>query len=234
MASGSKSSAARPVLEANKLRVGYGQSSVCGPVTTSLRGGQVLAVVGFNGAGKSTAVRTMVGKQAAISGTALLDGVEVDDRMVSYRKKVAAVFDEDAFFSSLTVAEHLTLVARGHGVPDDVTAVATELEFFGLKDHANVLPHSLSSGQRRRMLLASAFIRPFRLLVLDEPEQRLDVLIRDRLAERIARCAQAGAAVLLVTHDVELLMQAAGRSLFIDEEVREMSPTDSAARISTH
>ena len=233
MASGSKSSA-RPVLEAKSLRVGYGQSSVCGAVTTSLRTSQVLAVVGFNGAGKSTAVRTMVGKQAALSGKALLDGAEVDDRQISYRKKVAAVFDEDAFFSSLTVAEHLTLVARGHGVDDDAAAVSAELEFFGLADHADVLPHSLSSGQRRRMLLASAFVRPFRLLVLDEPEQRLDVLIRDRLAERIARCAKAGAAVLLVTHDVELLTRAANRSLFIDEEVRELPPHESAARISTH
>lgn len=233
MASRTKA-AAKPVLEAKGLRVGYGQSTVCGTVTTSLRAGQVLAVVGFNGAGKSTAVRTMVGKQAAIDGKALLDGVEVDDRLISYRKKVAAVFDEDAFFSSLTVAEHLTLVARGHGVVDDEAAVSAELDFFGLADHADVLPHSLSSGQRRRMLLASAFVRPFRLLVLDEPEQRLDVLIRDRLAERIAGSAKAGTAVLLVTHDVELLTQAAGRSLFIDEEVRELSPRESAARISAH
>ena len=74
----------------------------------------------------------------------------------------------------------------GHGVADADDVVEAELAAFGLTDRADALPRNLSSGQRRRLALAAAFVRPSRLLVLDEPERRLDTAMRDRLAERLA------------------------------------------------
>ena len=75
------------------------------------------------------------------------------------------------------------------------------LREFGLADRADVSPYDLSSGQRRRTLLAAALLRPFELLVLDEPEQRLDALMREQLIRRLVAAREAGAALLLATHD---------------------------------
>ncbi|MCC9192122.1 ABC transporter ATP-binding protein [Arthrobacter sp. zg-Y916] len=220
------------VLDIANLSVGYGGMPVCGPITARADGGEILGVVGFNGAGKSTAARTIAGKQQMLDGEVRVHGLPVNEDAIPFRRQVAALFDEDAFFPSLSLREHLQLVARGHSVPDPDAAVDAELEFFALQERADAVPASVSSGQRRRLLLASALIRPSSLLILDEPEQRLDPAMRERVGERIQAYAADGGTVLLVTHDPALLLAAADRCLLIDDDVREIEPERAAAEIA--
>lgn len=207
------------VLEADRLLVGYAGSPVCGEVSFAVSPGEVLAVVGFNGAGKSTVVRTLAGRQDPLAGDVRVHGLPALPDAVMFRRQVAAVFDEDVFFPSLTVREHLLLVARGHSVNSPEDAVDAELDFFGISGRAHAVPDALSSGQRRRLLLAAGFIRSSSLLFLDEPEQRLDPMMRDALARRIQERADAGTAIVLVTHDPRLLVRTATTCLVIDEVV---------------
>lgn len=224
--------AAGAVLEISDLSVGYGGAPVCGSITAAAGAGEVLGVVGFNGAGKSTAARTIAGKQPMLDGEVRVHGLPVNEDGIPFRRQVAALFDEDAFFPSLSLREHLQLVARGHSVPDPDAAVEAELEFFSLVDRADAVPAAVSSGQRRRLLLASALIRPSSLLILDEPEQRLDPVMRERLGKRIKAYAAEGGTVLLVTHDPALLLATADRCLLIDDDVREIAPERAAAEIA--
>ena len=224
--------AAGAVLEISNLLVGYAGAPVCGAITARVDAGEILGVVGFNGAGKSTAARTIAGKQRMLDGDVRVHGLPANEDAIPFRRQVAALFDEDAFFPSLSLREHLQLVARGHGVPDPDAAVDAELEFFGLQDRADAVPESVSSGQRRRLLLASALIRPSSLLILDEPEQRLDPVMRERVGSRIRDYADDGGTVLLVTHDPALLLATAERCLLIDDEVREIEPAPAAAEIA--
>ncbi|OMH32461.1 ABC transporter ATP-binding protein [Tersicoccus sp. Bi-70] len=220
------------ILSVRDLSCGYGTTPVCGPVTASVSPGEVLGIVGFNGAGKSTVVRTMIGRQPPLDGECRFRGLLVDDRAAAFRAAVSCVFDEDAFFPSLTAAEHLELVARGHGMREPVEAVARELDAFGITAVADALPTELSSGQRRRLLLAAGFIRPADLLVLDEPEQRLDPVMRELLGGRIRDRAGDGGAVVVVTHAPDLLLATATTCLVIDDEVRLVPVADGAALIS--
>lgn len=220
------------VLEAERLVVGYAGSSVCGELSVAVGSGEVLAVVGVNGAGKSTVVRTLAGRQPPLNGEVRVHGLPAMPDAVPFRRQVAAVFDEDVFFPSLNVREHLLLVARGHSVPDPEDVVEAELSFFGLMDRSHAVPDALSSGQRRRLLLAAGFIRPSSLLILDEPEQRLDPVMRDALAQRIIYRAEAGSAVILVTHDPRMLVQSATACLVIDEVVEHVSPERGAEIIA--
>ncbi|MCC9196940.1 ABC transporter ATP-binding protein [Arthrobacter sp. zg-Y820] len=224
--------AAGAVLEISDLSVGYGGTPVCGPITARAEAGEILGMVGFNGAGKSTAARTIAGKQAMLGGEVRVHGLPVYEDGIPFRRQVAALFDEDAFFPSLSVREHLQLVARGHSLPDPDAAVDAELEYFALGERADAVPAAVSSGQRRRLLLASALIRPSSLLILDEPEQRLDPAMRERLGTRIKTYADDGGTVLLVTHDPALLLATAGRCLLIDDDVREIAPEQAAAEIA--
>ncbi|MEO8222344.1 MAG: ABC transporter ATP-binding protein [Specibacter sp.] len=221
------------VVRAEKLQAGYSGNPVCGVVSFSVHSHQSLALVGPNGAGKSTVVKTVVGQLEPLSGMTLINGAEVDDRTLDFRREVAVVFDDDAFFPALTVEEHLAIVSAGHGVEDVEDVIAAELEFFGLTEQAKSRPYNLSSGQRRRMLLASAFVRPRSLLVLDEPEQRLDTAMRHKLATRLRAEVDAGLALLVVTHDPAFLTTVATKALFIADTIHVMTPQRAAAAIAS-
>jgi ABC-type multidrug transport system ATPase subunit len=206
------------LLEVHDLSVGYGGEAVCAPVTVSVQAGTALGVIGPNGAGKSTVLQTLVGLLPAIGGTVEFDGRPVDEREAAFRRDVVTVLDDDAFFPSLTGAEHLLLTARGHGVADADRVVADEVDEFGLTDRAHALPSALSSGQRRRLALAAAFVRPARLMVLDEPERRLDAQMRRQLAARIAADVAEGLTVVFASHDAEFLSTVARRVLVVDDD----------------
>lgn len=207
------------LLVAAELSVGHGGSPVCAPVTVGVPAGSALALVGPNGAGKSTVLQTLVGLLPPLAGTVHFAGRPVDEREAPFRRAVATVLDDDAFFPSLTGEEHLLLTARGHGVADPEAVVAAEVAAFGLQDRAGALPSALSSGQRRRLALAAALVRPARLLVLDEPERRLDAPMRRLLAARLADVVAAGTAVVFASHDAGFVDALADRVLVVDDDV---------------
>ena len=222
------------LLDVAALRVGYGEP-VCAPVTFDVGVGEAVCLVGANGAGKSTVLRAVAGLLEPLGGKVTLRGQEIDERSAEFRRQVACVFDEDAWFGELSVAEHLELVARGHGVRDVEAVVDAELAAQRLTDAADQLPVSLSSGQKRRLLMAAALVRPRALLLLDEPEQRLDPTGRQTLAERLAAERDAGTSMLLATHDVVLLRRLADRAVIIDDHpdgtVCRVVDAEEAARV---
>jgi ABC-2 type transport system ATP-binding protein len=215
----------QPLLATDGLVVGHDGVPACAPVTLELGSGSALALIGRNGAGKSTLLHTLVGLLPPLDGAARYDGKPVDERQASFRRDVAQVLDDDAFFPSLTGREHLVLTARGHGVVDADEVVAAELAAFGIEDRADALPSRLSSGQRRRLALAAAFVRPARLLVLDEPERRLDTDMRSALAERVSAERNGGLAVLFASHDPAFVGTVADAALLLSEdECRLLAP----------
>lgn len=215
------------VLEARALRVGYADVAVCAPVDLMVRPGELVVVIGANGSGKSTLLRTLLGLQPPLGGAVRAFGRDVDERERGFRARVAGVLDDDAFFPALTVREHLVLVARGHGVVGPGAVVDDLLVRFGITEQGASLPSALSSGQRRRFLLASGFVRPRELLVLDEPEQRLDPGMRERLARLLVEDAAAGVAVVLATHDPDLVARTGARGLLVaDDACVALDPAD--------
>jgi ABC-type multidrug transport system ATPase subunit len=127
-----------------------------------------------------------------------------EDALVA-RTEIAVVGDASSAYPDLTVREHLLLVAVAHGAgPRAVGLVDSALVECRLSDHGDALPWSLSSGQRQALQLAAMLVRPRRLLILDEPEQRLDPGARRWLAGLLAAEKSRGAGVLLATHHVEL------------------------------
>lgn len=221
----------KPVVRAQDLLVGYGGAPVCAPVSFTLAPGKVLALVGANGSGKSTVLRSVIGLLEPSGGTLQVFGSAVDERDVEFRTRVSSVLDDDAYFPALTVSEHLYLTARGHGVLGADDVVAELLDEFGLTEHARSLPVALSSGQRRRLLLAAGFVRPRGLLVLDEPEQRLDRDMKDRLAQRLVAERSHGGAVLLATHDADLLQAVADRVVLLSDESSRLVPVAEAVEM---
>ncbi|GAB3108390.1 hypothetical protein GCM10027160_06270 [Streptomyces calidiresistens] len=184
---------------------GYGERTLLTDVSFTLRAGSCLVVRGGNGTGKSTLLRLAAGRESPRAGTVTLDGRPSDEDDPRQRARVAVVLEDDAHHPDLSVREHLLLVALAHGRGESAEEVVDGVVAdHGLTGQADLTPDHLSSGQRRAFALAAAFVRPHRLLILDEPESGLDGRARHRLADRLNSARAGGVAVLLATHDDRL------------------------------
>ncbi|TDU04021.1 ABC-type multidrug transport system ATPase subunit [Streptomyces sp. 846.5] len=213
----SRKAARPPLLALHQVSRRYGGRVALQPVSLNLAAGECVALVGHNGSGKSTMLRLAAGRDTPTSGTVKLDGVPMDENDPRVRARLAVVGDVSACYPDLTVREHLALVAVAHGVEEPLHWVDRALADRGLAEHAEALPGSLSSGQLQSLLLASALVRPRDLLILDEPEQRLDPGARQRLADLLKAELADGVAVLLATHHPDLAMHVADRVLLLED-----------------
>jgi len=179
--------------------------------------GERVALMGSNGSGKSTLLRLACGRDRPTTGTVRFDGLPMTEDDPRVRSRVAVVGDALSCYPDLTVRQHLELVAMGHAVADAEAVIERCLDEQRLLRHADALPGALSSGQTQAMLLAAAWVRPRDLLVLDEPEQRLDPAARERLANRLRAEGDRGTIVLFATHHRELARSVADRVLTLDD-----------------
>lgn len=189
----------------------YGDFAILDGVNLEVREGEAVALTGRNGAGKSTFLRLLVGADKADDGNIEVCGEKLFETSPTIRKNMAVVIDDLDFFPDLSVVEHLDLLARAHGLHDPDAAVDAILHEVQLVPQSGQLPGTLSSGQRRRLALATAFVRPRKLLVLDEPEARLDVEGVDWLANRLKAEREAGLAIVFASHEPRLVEQVATR-----------------------
>ncbi len=202
-----------PVLKVSKLSKAYGSNSIISDFSLEVWAGDAIALTGRNGAGKSTILRCLVGADKADSGTIEICGNRLRESDPAVRRDLATVIDDLDFFPDLSVVEHLDLLARAHGLPDAEEAVDDVLHEVQLVAQSGQLPGTLSSGQRRRLALATAFVRPRKLLILDEPEQRLDVEGVEWLATRLRAEREAGLAIVMASHEPRLVDAVSTRTI---------------------
>lgn len=206
-----------PVLRARDIAIGYGDETVLDGVDLALDAGCCLAVVGANGCGKSTLLRVLVGRQEPDRGEVEFLGAPPRETSAGFRREAAVLLDGAECFPDLTVREHVRMVAVAHGLGRRADGASRAvLNTIGLDRRADAFPDTLSAGQRQMLLLAAALVRPARLIVADEPEQRLDARSRERLASALRTAKENGAAVLLACHDPELVDALADEVLVLD------------------
>lgn len=200
-----------PLLSIAGLRRSFGGAEVLSGIDAEVRLGEAVAVTGPNGSGKSTLLRCAAGSDRPSAGTIRLCGQPLRERDPQVRRSIAAVLDDVDFFAGLAVAEHLALLMSAHGDAAPDSHAAGLLEEAGLAGAADQLPASLSSGQRQRLALATCFARPRQLVLLDEPEQRLDHAGRHWLTGRLQAEKRDGHGVLFASHDRGLITAVADR-----------------------
>lgn len=189
-----------PAVEVEGLHVGYGSTPVLVDVGLTVPAGTGVCVVGENGIGKSTLLRCVSGLQQPDEGTIRVFGGDPGATPEFWRAVVTTV-EPPTWYPGLTAREHADLVCRAHGLDPDEAGVDEALDRFGLTGHADAIPPSLSSGQKQRLILAIALLRPSALLILDEPEQRLDRDGRASVAALLAEYVAGGGSLLMASHD---------------------------------
>ena len=214
------------LLEVRGLTRRFGSVTVLDGLDLDVDPGRAVALVGPNGVGKSTALRCIVGTDTPTGGTVSLHGRPLDERDPHVRRALAVVMDDLDFFPDLSVVEHLDLFAKAHGVADAEDRVDDVLGELGLADQADQLPGSLSAGQRRRLGLAAALVRPKLVMVLDEPEARLDEQGRAWLADRLREEKREGVGIVMASHDADLVAAVADGVV----DLRRHDPGDAGIR----
>ncbi len=199
------------VLKVDGIKRAYGPVTIVDHFDLTVYAGEAVALTGRNGAGKSTVLRCLIGADKVDEGTIEVNGEPLSETSAVIRRDVATVIDDLDFFPDLSVVEHLDLLARAHGVLEPEEVVDQILHEVQLVPQSGQLPGTLSSGQRRRLALATAFVRPKRLLVLDEPEQRLDVEGVGWLAQRLVEEREQGLAIVFASHEPSLVETVATR-----------------------
>ncbi len=193
------------LLQVRGLTRRFGEVTVVAGLDVDVASGQAVVLAGPNGSGKSTVLRCVTGADVPTEGSVELDGRPLDERDPAVRSALAVVMDDLDFFPDLSVVEHLDLFAKAHCMPEAEPLVDEVLAEVGLVAQSGQLPGTLSSGQRRRLALASAFVRPRRLLILDEPEARLDVDGVRWLTERLRAEKGVGLGILMASHHPGLI-----------------------------
>ena len=199
------------VVEVDRATRTYGTVEVLAPTSLTVAPGQAVAVVGPNGSGKSTLLRLVAGRDDPTAGSVRVLGLPAPEARRRRREDVAQLLGGLAAYPDLTVAEHLRLVSSAWAGRHPGPSVEDALAAAELDRVRDQLPGELSSGEGQMFALAATLYRPARLVLLDEPEQRLDARWRSVARRLIGRAADAGRALVVATHDADLRADLAER-----------------------
>jgi ABC-2 type transport system ATP-binding protein len=191
-----------PVLAAKGLRQEYGDLIALAPSDLQVLSGELVALVGSNGAGKTTLMGIAAGLVEPSHGAIHICGAPAGS--LTARARTSYVPDTPVFYQDLSLNEHLEYIARLHGAEDWQTHASRLLEQLGLEQWGDKLPTQFSRGMRQKASIALGLIRPFSLLLADEPFDGLDPASRDVLVEMLRTASASGAAVIVSTHRAEV------------------------------
>lgn len=179
----------------------------------------ITVILGENGVGKTTLARIIFGLEKRSSGDLYIEDTSLNAKNAS--KYCSLVLqNSDYQLHMRTVWEELTLSLKMQGLPIDKQQIMELLQFLNLDTLINRHPQSLSGGQKQRLVISSALIRNPKILILDEPTSGLDKQNMQRIVEVLKRIVAQGTAVLMITHDLELIQECCDYALRITKENR--------------
>lgn len=201
----------------------YGAVNVLNDVNVEFKPGEVVAILGASGSGKSTFLRLLNRLERHEQGTIVIDGVEVIDKpsnLSALRREVGMVFQSFNLFPHMTVLENICLAPRKVKRLTKSQAVDNAqklLNRVGMADHAHKHPSMLSGGQQQRVAIARALAMEPRILLFDEPTSALDPEMVSEVLDVMKKLAASGMTMLIVTHEMGFASEVADRIIFFSQ-----------------
>src|SRR5665647_781127 len=192
-------------------------------ISIEIKKGEVIAIIGPSGTGKSTFLRCLNLLDRPNSGSIFIDGVNILDAKADVpkvRQKMNMVFQSFNLFSHLSVLENLTIgpiKLRGLGTQEAEQKALELLKLVGLGEKANNYPDELSGGQKQRVAIARCLAMDPEIILFDEPTSALDPTMVSEVLSVIRRLAKEGMTMVIVTHEMDFARDVSNRVLYMDE-----------------
>ncbi len=213
----------KTVIKINGLTKEFGNLKVLKGISTEIKEGEVISIIGPSGSGKSTFLRCINKLEEATSGELLVNGKNILDKKVDInkiREEVGMVFQHFNLFPHKTVLENITLgpTRLKKMTQDEANRLGIELlAKVGLADKANVYPNKLSGGQKQRVAIARALAMNPKVILFDEPTSALDPEMIGEVLEVMKDLARDGMTMLVVTHEMGFARNVGNRVFFMDQ-----------------
>lgn len=213
------------ILETRNLKKNFGKLEVLKGISTEIRRGEVVSIIGPSGGGKSTFLRCLNLLETPDGGQVLFKGRDITDKKLNisrYRQSIGMVFQHFNVFPNLTVLENVTLApVLEKKVPKDQAKeeAMTLLRRVGLGDKADEYPRKLSGGQKQRLAIVRAMAMKPEVMLFDEPTSALDPEMVGEVLDVMKELAQSGMTMVVVTHEMGFAREVASRVLFMDQGV---------------
>lgn len=190
------------MLKIENITGGYINIPVLKNISFEVGDGELIGLIGLNGAGKSTTINEIIGVLTPYQGQISIDGLTLAQNQAEYRKKIGFIPETPSLYEELTLREHLETVAMAYDLNyDEAMARATELlELFRLSDKLEWFPINFSKGMKQKVMIICAFMVNPSLFIVDEPFLGLDPLAISDLTELLAQEKAKGKAILMSTH----------------------------------
>ncbi|MCQ6278014.1 amino acid ABC transporter ATP-binding protein [Bacillus sp. EB600] len=210
------------MIKVEHLVKNFGKLEVLKDITTTIKQGEVVAIIGPSGSGKSTFLRCMNLLEAPTSGRVWIGGHEITDKktnIMKVRQNVGMVFQHFHLFPHKTVLQNLTyapMKVKGASKAAAEKSAYELLEQVGLSEKANEYPKRLSGGQKQRVAIARALAMKPDVMLFDEPTSALDPEMVKEVLEVMKSLAHTGMTMAIVTHEMGFAREVADRVLFLD------------------
>lgn len=188
------------MLKIDHLVGGYVNIPVLKDISFEVASGEVVGLIGLNGAGKSTTINEIIGLLQPYQGTITLDGQQLLEDPQTYRSKIGYIPETPILYEELTLREHLQTVALAYGLEDYDSLQDKLLKLFRLEDKLDWYPVNFSKGMKQKVMIICAFIIQPSLLIVDEPFLGLDPLAITDLIALLEEEKQKGTSILMSTH----------------------------------
>ncbi|HFI0036400.1 TPA: ABC transporter ATP-binding protein [Streptococcus suis] len=190
------------MLEVKNVTGGYVNIPVLKEVSFSVKDGELVGLIGLNGAGKSTTIKEIIGLLTPYQGQILIDGQGLAHAPEIYRKKIGFIPETPSLYEELTLKEHLEIVAMAYGLSWEETWGRTEklLKIFRLDEKLDWYPVNFSKGMKQKVMIICAFMVEPSLLIVDEPFLGLDPVAIADLITLLEEEKSKGTSILMSTH----------------------------------
>lgn len=190
------------LLEVKNVIGGYTKKPVLKDISFSIQSGEIVGLIGLNGAGKSTTIKHIIGLLQQRSGEIKINGLALKDSVEEYRKQFSFVPETPILYDELTLEEHLKLTAMAYGISESIYAerLPNLLKEFRMEKKLSWFPAHFSKGMKQKVMIMCAFLIEPSLYIIDEPFVGLDPLAIQALLELMETMKQSGAGILMSTH----------------------------------